>query len=338
LRTFVLLAIAAVLQSAAPSIELPAGKAAEATARIPAGTAAAALPAVAEDAWTKPATWKRYGELLAAEASSPAPDPGRRAELALLALAQRRYEDAWARYAECASSPATLAALLPRFLPGRTAGPSVFAPALPPIRVDVQAPPRGYVQRRAMRIGDLAVGGAVVAMRVSVEAEGVEIDVEHVSGPAVKLSIRIPEDPEFGFSDEYVDWYRQEARGIPHEVEVKPGDEAHTLYARFEPRRPEWPTREPELVPAQLENGMIRLFGGSSADERKLGDAVAAFLSSSPLRISAEAVDSKTSGTEPFGVAIDLSRAGERPRKLAWIAGSVERRLLSPDSRRPKSR
>jgi hypothetical protein len=45
-----------------------------------------------------------------------------------------------------------------------------------------------------------------------------------------------------------------------------PGDEAHTLYARFEPRRPEWPTREPDLVPAQLENGTVRLLAGPAPE------------------------------------------------------------------------
>lgn len=328
MRAFLALSVAAVVQAAPPSIELPAGPAAEATARIPADTAPAALPAIAADAWTKPATWKRFGELLAAEGSASAPDPARRAELALLALAQHRYEDAWARYAECAGSPPTLAALLPRFLPGRTGAGAVLAPALPPIRTDVQAPPRGYVQRRAMRIASLGVGGAVVALRVSVEAEGVEIDVEHVSGPAVTLSVAIPEDPEFGFSDEYVDWYRQEQRGVPHEVSLKPGDEAHTLYARFEPRRAEWPTREPDAVPAGLEQGTVRLLAGSAPEERAVAEAVASFLSSSPLKIAARVEDAKKPSAEPFGVAIDLEKPGDRARKLAWIAGSVERRVL----------
>jgi hypothetical protein len=319
-------------------VELPPGPAAEATARLVPQAAPAALPNVADDAFATAAGWKRFGELLSAESTGGAPDPARRAELALFALAQHRYGDAWAHYAQCASSPATLAALLDRFLPGvRSSGKAtVLEPALPPLRTDVALPPRGYVQQRAMRIGAFSVGGATVAMRVSVEPEGVEIDVEHASGPAVTLSIAIPEDPEFGYSDEYVDWFRQDERGVPHEVALKPGDEPHVLYARFEPRRPDWPTKEPDLVPAQLENGSILLLSGPSTEERALADAVGAFLSEGPLKIRARRADSRAAAPEPFGVAIDLTNAKERARKLAWLAGAVERRVLDRDRGRSR--
>ena len=325
------LSLAAFVQDAPRRpIELPPGPAADATAQLALSTRPAELPKVLDDAFATPAGWKRLGELLAAESSAGAPDPARRAELALLALAQHRYEDAWTRYAECASSPATLAALLGRFLPGHrpSRDATVLAPALPPLRADIPQPPRGYVQRRAMKIGAFVAGATTLAMRVSVEAEGVEIEVEHVSGPPVTLAIAIPEDPEFGYSDEYVDWYRQERRGIPHEVALKPGDEPHVLYGRFEPRRAEWPTREPEGIPAQLENGTLRLFAGTSGEDRELAGAVASFLSASPLRVSARAADSPGPNAEPFGVVIDLSKEADRARKLAWIAGAVERRAL----------
>ena len=331
-----LLAVAALVQGPAV-LELPPSLAAEATARIPQGTAPAALPVIADDAWTKGATWKREAELLAAEATAAKPDPARRAELALLALAQHRYVDAWNRYAECADSAPTLAALLPHFLPGvpvsragnaALADGAVLVPAMPPFLGDAPLPPRGFVQRRAMRVARLEVGGAVLALRISVENEGVQIDLDHVEGPAVKVAIRFPEDPEFGFSDEYVDWFRQDERGVPHEVASKPGDETHTLYARFEPRRPDWPTKEPDLVPAQLENGSVLLLSGPSAEDRALADAVAAFLRDGPLAIQARRADSRAAAPEPFGLAIDLTSAGDRARKLAWLAGAVERRVL----------
>jgi hypothetical protein len=338
------LSTAAVLLLAPGAVELPPGPAADATARIPAGTAPAPLPAVADDAWTKPAAWKRSAELLSAEATSAKPDPARRAELALLALAQHRYADAWIRYAECADSAPTLAALLPHFLPGvpvsqaasvpLAADPSivaVLAPALPPFVAGAPLPPRGYVQHRAMRIDRVAVGGSVLAMRVSVENEGVQIDLDHVEGPPVKVAVRFPEDPEYGYSDEYVDWFRQDRRGVPHEVALKAGDETHTLYARFEPRKPDWPTKEPDLVPAQLENGSILFLSGPTAEQRALADAVAAFLRDGPLKIEARRAESRAAAPEPFGVAIDLTIDADRARKLAWLAGSVERRVLDRD-------
>src|SRR5258706_584115 len=137
--------------------------------------------------------------------------------------------------------------------PARNAAPRAGAirrPAFPPHATGAGEIPRGAVERRAMRIDGVRVGTATIALRVSVEGEGVEIDVEHRGGGDVELKIAIPVDPQFAFADEYVDWFRQEERGVPHVVAVHAGDEPHTLYARFEPRRPEWPSRMPDKLPA----------------------------------------------------------------------------------------
>jgi len=322
-------------------IELPPGPAADAAARIAPDTEPAALPAIPEDAWSRPATWKRFAELLSAEARGAAPDPSRRAELALLALAQRRWEDAWARFADCAASPAIAAALLPRFLPGAAKGDlpadgAVLAPALPPLVPGGPEIPRGAVQRRAMKIDALAVGQAKLSLKVSVEGEGVEIDVEHLSGGAAKLAISIPEHPEFGYADEYVDWIHQEARGVAHEVTVAPGDEVHTLYARFEPRRAEWPTRLPASLPAQIEHGTVWLDPGPGGEDRALLESVAECLSAGPLRLAARIGAPRGEKEEGIGIRIDLSHRAERPRKLAWIAGALEERALArPPAAKP---
>jgi hypothetical protein len=315
--------------------ELPAGPASETASKIAADTKPAVLPKLAEDPWQSPATWRRFGELLSAEAAGKAPDPARRAELALLALAQHRWDDAWLHFGECASSPAVVAALLPRFLPGTSAAAdealpdgAVLTPALPPLAAEGPGAPRGFVQRRAMRIEGLVVGAAHLALRVSVEGEGVEIDIEHQSGGAVKLAVAIPEDPQFAFADEYVDWFRQEKPGVPHEVSIQPGDEAHTLYARFEPRKAEWPTLLPDRTPAQIEQGNLWLEPGPDERVRPLLQAVADCLSSGPLHVAARLAGPADANPGRLGVRVDLSDAGERPRKLAWIAGAVERCAL----------
>jgi hypothetical protein len=85
---------------------------------------------------------------------------------------------------------------------------------------------------------------------------------------------------------------------------------------------------EPDLVPAQLLNGSVLLLAGPSPEERALADAVAAFLTEGPLGIQARRADSRTAAPEPFGVAIDLTNGADRARKLAWLAGTVERRVL----------
>jgi hypothetical protein len=312
-------------------VELPPGRASEAASRIASGTRPAELPALAQDAWTSPATWRRFTELLQSESAARAPDAARRAELALLALEQHRWEDAWSRFSECSDSPAVLAALLPHFLPGAAVAPggtladgAVLFPALPPLAAGGPEVPRGYVQRRSMRIEGLAVGGARLALRVSVEGEGVEIDVEHLSGDVAKLRVAIPEDPDFAFADEYVDWIRQEKPGVPHEVTLRPGEEAHTLYARFEPRKSEWPTLLPDRVPAQIELGTVWLEAGPDERVRPLLEAVALCLSSGPLHVDARLDGARSAAERRLGVLVDLSSAEERPRKLAWIAGAVE--------------
>jgi hypothetical protein len=315
--------------------ELPAGPASDTASKIAADTKPAVLPKLADDPWQSPATWRRFAELLSAESAGKAPDPARRAELALLALAQHRWDDAWLRFSECASSPSTVAALLPRFLPGTVAAlnealpdGAVLAPALPPLAAEGPGAPRGFVQRRAMRIEGLVLGTAHLALRVSVEGEGVEIDIEHKSGGAVKLKVAIPEDPQFAFADEYVDWFRQEKPGVPHEVSIQPGDEAHTLYARFEPRKAEWPTLLPDRMPAQIEQGILWLEPGSDERVRPLLEAVAECLTSGPLHVVARLGGPRDASADHVGVRVDLSDGTERSRKLTWIAGAVERCAL----------
>jgi len=318
------------------SIVLPAGPAADLAARLGTEIRPADLPRFPDDPWTLAETWKRWSELLTVEARASEPDPARRAELGLLALEQGRYDDAWERFAQCTAAPSVAAALLPHFLPGTRstalADGAVLAPALPPPSgpaARAAGSLRGGVDRRSMRIAGLAVGSAVLALKVSVEIEGVQIDVQHLSGGPVTLSIAIPKDPQFGFSDEYVDWYRAEVKGVAHAITIKPGDEEHTLYARFEPRRPEWPTLLPDDVPAQIASGGLRIEPGAGGADLELLRAVARALASCPLHLPADLHEPGSPPESFTGVSIDLHDPTLRPRKLAWIAGAVERRCLA---------
>lgn len=317
-------------------IELPAGPAADLAARLGPEVRPAELPRLGQDAWADGATWKRWSQLLTQEAGAGEPDPARRAELALLALEQGRFDDAWERFTQCAASPSVAAALLPRFLPGARsallADGSVLAPALPPPsspEARAAGSLRGGVDRRAMRIDGLAVGSAVIALKISVEVEGVQIDVLHLSGGPVRLSIAIPKDPRFDFSDEYVDWYRAEVKGVAHALSIQPGDEEHTLYARFEPRAPEWPTLLPDDVPAQIASGGLRIEARAGGADLGLLRAVAESLAAGPLHLPAVLREPESPPEAFTGVTIDLSDPTIRPRKLAWIAGAVERRCLA---------
>lgn len=327
--------IAAIAAQEAPRIELPAGPAADVVARLESGQPDV-LPIPPPDPWARPETWKRWAELLTLECKASRPDPLRRAELALLALAQGRYEDAWERFEQCGSSPAVARALLPHFLPGARSTPLAdgvaLAPALPPpssAEARAAGSVRAGVDRRSMKIDGLVVGAATIALKVSVEIEGVQIDVQHLSGGPVQLAIAIPKDPRFGFSDEYVDWYRAEVKGVAHALSIQPGDEEHTLYARFEPRAPEWPTLLPEDVPAQVATGGLRIVARAGNGELDLLRAVAESLAAGPLHLPAVLHEAGSPSGDFLGVTIDLTEAALRPRKLAWIAGAVERRCFA---------
>jgi len=327
--------LAAITAQEAPRILLPAGPAADVLKSLDA-VAPAVLPGLAPDPWTRPETWKRWAELLELETGASGPDPLRRAELALLALEQGRYEDAWERFEQSGSSPAVARALLPHFLPGSRsptlADGATLAPALPPpssAEDRAAGSVRAGIDRRSMRIDGLVVGAATIALEVSVEIEGVQVDVQHLSGGPVQLAIRIPRDPRFGFSDEYVDWYRAEVKGAAHPLSIQPGDEEHTLYARFEPRAPEWPTLLPEDVPAQIATGGLRIVARAGSGELDLLRAVAESLTAGPLHIQAVLHEEGSPPGDFLGVTIDLSDPSLRPRKLAWIAGAVERRCFA---------
>ncbi|MFN0007968.1 MAG: hypothetical protein ACKVXR_08680 [Planctomycetota bacterium] len=335
LRPFLGPILVAIGAQEAPRIELPAGPAAEVLKRLEA-VPPAVLPVLPSDPWARPETWKRWAEILVLETQASEPDPLRSAELALLALAQGRYEDAWERFEPCGSSSPVARALLPHFLPGARSYPladgAVLAPALPPpssAEARAAGSVRGGIDRREMKIEGLVVGAATIAMKVSVEIEGVQIDVQHLSGGPVQLAIAIPRDPRFGFSDEYVDWYRAEVKGVAHALSIQPGDEEHTLYARFEPRAPEWPTLLPEEVPAQVASGGLRIVARGGNGELDLLRAVAESLTAGPLRIPAVLHEEGSPSGDFLGVTIDLTDPALRPRKLAWIAGAVERRCFA---------
>jgi hypothetical protein len=364
------------LQSAAPPalqsavqpaalFELPPGPAATAVAALTASTSAHAtpsdlgasgkVPACARDAWSQAATWPAWSKLLSEEAlakrAAKAPDPERRARLALLALEQGRSDDAWAHFASTGTDATWTAALLPRFLPGVPAGSpagigglagalpdgAVLAPCLPPPSLDVLADKgggkySGRIDRRAMSVRSITVGAAVISMRVSVENEGVQIDLRHVSGGAAHVSVLIPESPDFAFGNEYVDWYRQDDMRVPHAIEVKPGEEEHTIYGRFETQQQRRFTGTiPAVLPAQIAQGGLWLVARDDAG-RPLLDAAAQAVSVAlgiPCKVRAPGAPPGWSGT-----AVDLEWPQDRPQKLAWLASAVERFVLNPTTPR----
>lgn len=329
--------------------EFPAGRIAERVAELgpevmPVETPADLgrkdrVPAIEPGAWSRAETWEAWSRLVELEGSSPRADPERRARLALLALAQGRSEDAW-KHLAALDDPRWLAAVLPRFLPGVSVdtrigvgGASaplpdgvVLSPALPPRTRHGAEESR--VDRRAMSVRSLVVGAAVVSLRVSVEAEGVQIDVRHVAGESARLSILIPAHPDHDFADEYVDWYRQDARRVPHALVVRPGEAEHTIYGRFEPRAQKLHGGVPRELPGSIREGGLWFEIRDEDPARGFLAAIAAALEKRSFGFTLGVRAPRRPGATWSGVAFPLDDPATRDSELAWLASALERFVL----------
>lgn len=334
------LAFAQTPASDLPTVTLPGAEralAALSPSTAPARLDLADLPESPEDPrWDQPAAWERWADALLGESASDVPDARRRADLCLLARATGRWNDAWRHWQRAQGDPAVLAALLPALLPGLAPsdlaslgapggvpGPLpagvLLAPALPP---EIEGAGYGRLERRSMRIDGLRVGAAVIGVRVRVESEGVQIDLEHQGGEAASVRVLLPEPEGFEITSVYLDWYRQDAGRGPYAVLVEPGqEEPRALFARCRPRTPSWPTRLPARLPAQ---DRLRGLAVVAGDGRGAGLAAAlARLLDVPTRWVAQASD------VPEGaLAIDLARAPDPDRLARRVMAMTEERLL----------
>lgn len=246
--------------------------------------------------------------------------------LAEIAAAQGRSEDAWAHFAR--AWPSLRAPLALRLAVGvtddallRQADGERWCVALPdgvelhPVMPPGCFPKPGEIHRRALRIVGLRVGAAELSMEVRAELDGVQIDLAHLSGGACKLAIALPQPIEIGTAMEYVDWMRQETPiGQPLALAIAPGDEPHTLWARFEARRLPWGQQLPEELPAQIAHSGLVLSSTPEDPERALLESFARALE----LVLAVPVQCDFSGA-PRGLAPDARPARAQPRALAPV-------------------
>jgi hypothetical protein len=288
--------------------------------------------------WSSPRTWCQWGRMQAlafpaASAASGAPAaaggsarddrPAWRRWLALLALRQGRWEDAWAHFAAC-DRPGELMLFflpgIPLFERGEAALDALpdgvlLAPAPPP---PTPGFPAGYLDEREAWVRGLRVGSAVIDLRVAIEPEGVQVDVVHVAGGAARLSVRLPEPDGFEIRVAYVDWLRQDEVGVPLALEVRPGDDTHSVYGRCLPRAPAWPTGAAEHVPAAIEREGLWLVTQAGDPDLERLEAVSQALG----RVDGGVVQG---GLPARGVAFHVPPPGpERERKLTWLASAYE--------------
>ncbi|MBM3978428.1 MAG: hypothetical protein FJ299_15745 [Planctomycetes bacterium] len=305
-------------------IELPPGPVREAWER------GAALPAQVPAPPVAPAPpggpWQRWARLV---------QERRHGELAMLAGSQQRWEDLWRHWLASAAERDGLGLLQARqrlvpLLVGselELADGALLRPALPP-----QPPgPEGSYQRCRYALRGLRVGAAVLDLELALELDGVQIDLMHVAGDACRLALVMPTMPQFRLAQVYCDWEeRTETPETPIPLEIRPGDERHTLWARFEYRPNPWPSRAPSQLPAAIAaRGIAVLCGADDPRRAELEEFAAALAQLTGARVEVRALTGlDATAAEPAalandtGLTIDLRAAETAPsaRDLKWLA------------------
>lgn len=301
------------------------------------------------DVWRQPSAWIEWAAALEAAARDEKPDGSRRAQLALMAWSQGRSDDAWDHLATLTDAHEWYTAAIPYLFPGNTktgmgwnAGSNVgsslevddggaFAPAFPPPSVPACeiVLGTGRIERRAMKISGLRIGEALVDMRVALEYEGLQIDVEHKGGAACKLKLRLPVPLDFDIANVYVDWQRREGpTSAEVDVALVAGGEPVTIFARFEPLEVRWPTTVPSvLATAAREHGFALIVGDDDPERARVAGFAAAM---------ARLLGCKTQVVAPAqalavapAITLDLSGGADRERKLRGLISQCERFALA---------
>jgi hypothetical protein len=202
----------------------------------------------AASAWNREEPWRRWVELVRDEAGARAPDPARRAQLALLARSQGRDTDAWRHLRACGEDEVVLD-LLPAFVPGvprELLGEAALPdgvrlrPALPP-STDDAGETLTTLAGRSTLASEVRVGEATLSFELAVQGDGVQVDLVHRSGPLVRVSVLLPAPRGVEIALTYADWEKLPDPKAWIEVELSAEEPEHTLWGRFLPREDRWP-------------------------------------------------------------------------------------------------
>ncbi|TAJ18915.1 MAG: hypothetical protein EPO68_07130 [Planctomycetota bacterium] len=339
----------AALSLLALAVQTPAAPAAPAAP--PAELVIELPPGAVHDAWERRRTLPEFAPSRFDPSLDPSLDEWERwallveqrnvGELALLAAAQGRWDDAWRHWVASADARGGLGLLEAR----RTLAPLLVGhPLVPasdtvhPIAVPDGAvlrpampPPPGAYSRSRTAVRGLRIGAATVDLEVALELDGVQIDVTHVAGGACRVSIALPTIAQFSIAQVYADWEeRAVAGGAPIELSIQPGDERHTLWGRFGVRENPWPTRVPAQLPASVARaGIAILCNGDDPRRAELARFATALARLTGARVAlvapVPALADADAGAWPSeaGLRIDLRAQEPLPdveRDLKWLA------------------
>jgi hypothetical protein len=343
---------AAAVQAPAPfGIELPGGPAGAAWSKASVGLQPARLTtaelAPALDASSGAATWTAWASDLQAEAHAQTADPRRRARLALIALSQGRSDDAWEHLSTLGAAPEWFAAALPALVPGvplamlsdNVAGPKIalpdgvlLTPALPPPSRHVSEIVLGIgrIERRAMKAHGVNIGAAHVDITISLEYEGLQVELTHRDGPAVHVKLRLPKPIDFDLAMLYVDWQRQPAADAELDVALAPGSETVTVFARFQPQAVNWPSLAPRELDVRAKEHGFELAIRQGDESFAMIDGFAHGLARLLACPASVVVRDPARAPQPWpGITLDLAANAERERKLRGMISSAEHFALA---------
>ncbi len=298
------------------------------------------LPAEAGILGSPEEDWSEWARALERCSAAEPESSAARLWLSAFARQQSRDDDAWEHLAHAAGDPAGMRAALALLVPGversmlaRGAWPrlpddSLLAPALPP-----PAGPAAQVvlgtgrpRRGSSRCENFRVGAAVLSLSVTVESDGVQVELAHLSGGPARVRLLLPEAPDFALAVEYVDWVRQPPPRAPRAVALEPGGEPIALFGRFEPRKIAWPTCLPRGPSAQIDGPGLRIHSAAGDDLAGAARGLRILLGR-PVEMRAGAPEA---ALEPFaGIVLDLREPDLKERKLSGIVSLAERFSLA---------
>lgn len=332
-------------------VALPPGRVAEMLERIgdaPAldGASVLGAPWPAWDdrsraGWGGEPAWRRWVELVRAEAQG-ASVPARRAQLAVLARLQGRDGDAWAHLLACEPEPGLVAFLLPHFSPGvpreflgrdlaREGALSdgvLLAPALPPAE-DPRAGLR-WLAGTSIERREFALGAARCALELSVDRDGLEVSVRHLSGGTARVRVQAPLPRGIEPGMQFADWEKLPGHEGPVEFELDAESGEHSLWLTFRPPELRWPSPPRSALRALAPGREIRLESprGDEPHLVRFAEALSELLGV-PARACAPGTPLGP-GLEPLVLRFDPGPAGER--MLADFIGLAEAFVLvAPD-------
>lgn len=288
--------------------------------------------------WGGEAPWRRWVELVRAEAAAAEPDPGRRAELAALARAQGRDADAWRHLLACRADPKVVAALFPLFLPGVPA--DVLAagepwpegvllrPALPPTD-----DPRGglrVLRGLSLEHAGFRVGEARVSLALRVDGDGCGVTLRHLSGPTVPVRARPPMPHGVDPGLLFVDWERTDPGADVPALTLTGEQPEHSVWITFHRPNSRWPA---PLDPRPgLGRELVVVVPVEEPALRRSAEALGELLEMPVRVVPGRPVAGE--GPEPLVLSFDEPEGRERK----WIAmlGQAEDFVLGPGRQRAR--